>query len=55
MRSWKIVGSRMLSASAAIWVTIGENESVYRDVKCVGLGLESVEGGSNILRSPDAM
>ena len=28
---------------------------VHRDVKCVRLGLESVEGGCNILRSPDAM
>jgi HdeA/HdeB family len=32
---------------------VDDNESIFHDVKCVRLTLESVENGSNILRSPD--
>ena len=32
---------------------VGGNERIGHDVKCVRLGLERLEGGSDILRSPD--
>ena len=32
---------------------VGDNECIAHDVKCVRLGLERLEGGSDILRSPD--
>src|ERR1700722_17690399 len=35
------------------WRFVDENESVLRDVKCIRLGLKSLEDGRNILRAPD--
>jgi hypothetical protein len=33
--------------------TVGGNETILHDVKCVRLGFERLEGGSDILRSLD--
>jgi hypothetical protein len=32
---------------------VGSNEPIYHQVEGVGLALECLEGGRNILRSPD--
>ena len=34
---------------------VGGNESIVHDVKCVSFGLERLEGGRNILCSPDSV
>src|ERR1700734_876689 len=35
------------------WRFVDENESVFHDVKCIRLGLKSLEHGRDILRAPD--